>query len=365
MTCTPTRPRPPGRPRPERARSAVDPKDSMQQQHKRPAKDSATECKKQQRMWSAHQKLELLRYRATLTSQAHQSGAINAPAIIFFDNNAGNFQTGSVECTEGFPIRAVKVTDCLDHVKNKNNRTCTQAFVAEMQKETNSACKAHFQALHAICEEQGIDDYFDGMSGINEKHEELLNDKDVFVFDWDRTITQCEGFLFDAYSFDTYHAGLSHWLSDHGKPWTVTNNSEDHLMALCGGSQRYHWMIKAFRKLDPSKTYIVTNNELRGLILQMAKHLLAIPDNHVFSMWDASAAGCTNKMELIQKKIVPHHLAPLPPLESPPEALAVSRRRRRRQSGTSPSHPSAPAAPAAKRARKPAKRARRASAAKP
>ncbi len=198
------------------------------------------------------------------------------------------------------PIKTVKVNDCGEgRLPKKRLNECTNKFVSNMQSEENENVKNHFSAILNICSKYNYDDYFDGMSGLTkEMLQSNLNDDDIFVFDWDRTITQCEGVLFSVPDFPTYHLGLK----TYGKVDNLSTDIKDHVKAICGGTNRYNMLVEQFQKLDVDKTYIVTNNPNRRIILQMMKCIMPdIRDDHVYSMHEHKRMN--GKMELISTLI--------------------------------------------------------------
>lgn len=241
-------------------------------------------------MWPAFQKIKFLNYRGNGNQQ-----------IVFFDDNEKNFYANTDPL-----IITIKVNNC----GVRKYEDCETILVKKMVFEEDQGVKDHFLAMKNITQQSGFEDYFDGYSGLDkETLETYLNSNDVFVFDWDRTITQCEGFLFSTNDFDEYYNALKYY-------YTQLNDSniESHVKALCGGTSRFNMLREQLNSkiVSPDNIYIITNNKLKGLILRMMRTLRKdFLDDHIFSMHEHLRSE--TKLDIIRKIILPKVLPPPPP----------------------------------------------------
>ena len=204
-------------------------------------------------MWSSYEQYKLLKYRGGRRSDRQQK-----PRVIFFDNDEKNFDSQS---NGQIQIETCKVRDCTA----RNTEMCHRRFFKD--REDNAAVQKFLKAMLLI--NGGDTDYFDGMSGLTsenlKKIDKYVKRGATFVFDWDRTITQCEGFFHKANDADSYIRYLSK-KSGMGLP-----NSKTALVAALCGSARYASLKNTFS--SPTKVHIVTNNSLEDLIFDLSTKL--------------------------------------------------------------------------------------------
>lgn len=154
--------------------------------------------------------------------------------------------------------------------------------------------------------------FFDDSSGLEPEVLKYYADYDVWVLDWDRTITQAEGVLYvnnvemdfntpqDPHvtkrAWDDYkHTMLSAAISQHDASDGIFQLFEAGfatpapvLKVLCGGTERYGRLKEALTtktsRGDPRDIYVLTYNPCRALISYMASELCPlIADAQVLS----------------------------------------------------------------------------------
>lgn len=201
--------------------------------------------------------------------------------------------------------------------------------------------------LAGVYVDLGHSNFFDESSGLEPGVLALYADYDVWVLDWDRTITQAEGVLYvnnvetdfntleDPHvterAWDDYkHTMLSAAISQYGASDRVFQlfeagfaTPEPVLKVLCGGSERYDRLKRALAtkksRGDPRDIYVLTYNPCRALISYMASALCPlIEDAQVISKHqyglemgetltsDDDVYLCSQtKYEMIWKEIMP------------------------------------------------------------
>lgn len=144
------------------------------------------------------------------------------------------------------------------------------------------------------------DNFFDDSSGLEPRVLEQYADRDVWVLDWDRTITQAEGVLYVNHvekgfnTADDPHVTERAWedykntmrsqaISEYGASDHIFQlfeagfaTPEPVLKVLCGGTDRYNRLKAALAKKsegDPRDIYVLTYNPCRALISYMASEL--------------------------------------------------------------------------------------------
>jgi hypothetical protein len=108
----------------------------------------------------------------------------------------------------------------------------------------------------------GQRDTYDELSGFKEEHEEILDawiaetngKKRTAMFDWDRTISKIEGYL-----FPTGPYSIQDFRKFYNKPTTTAEHINQY---LCGGIQRYNYMKSIMQKCKDNgiDIVIVSNN---------------------------------------------------------------------------------------------------------
>ena len=156
--------------------------------------------------------------------------------------------------------------------------------------------------------------FFDESSGLDPDVLKYYTNYDVWVLDWDKTITQAEGVLYASEgpaetafntrddphvterAWDEYkHTMLSAAISEHGASPQIFRlfdegfaTPEPVLKVLCGGSERYYRLKKALEmknRGDQHDIYVLTFNPCRALISYMASALCPfISDEQVLSI---------------------------------------------------------------------------------
>ena len=202
--------------------------------------------------------------------------------------------------------------------------------------------------LAGVYVDVGHGNFFDESSGLEPGVLALYANYDVWVLDWDRTITQAEGVLGDNNADTDFNtpddphvterawedykfAMLSAAITEHGASQQIFQLFEEGfatpepvLKVLCGGSKRYNRLKKALtmkRRGDPRDIYVLTFNPCRALISYMASELCPfISDEQVLSihqygneMGETLTSGDEevylrhqSKYEMIWKEIMPH-----------------------------------------------------------
>jgi len=161
-----------------------------------------------------------------------------------------------------------------------------------------------------VLQENNCHNLFDSVSGL--KSEQVVEGADLYVFDWDRTITQAEGFLgeptrmrnfadiqatylesvtqcFVGWTFneqDLPHDRLDLFKSafiaerdlyksnpsEYPRLFNTRFTAENFTRVLCGGLERYNMLQKTLRPIA-NKAYILTANRSAGLIADLAATL--------------------------------------------------------------------------------------------
>ena len=187
---------------------------------------------------------------------------------------------------------------------------------------------------------------FDNISGVTEeqleaKYLSYLPTRNPFfyVFDWDRTISQVEGFVlprelqYVGTITDEMHSKiLNYHLSDYGKylkdvskkgrvevdtdDLDATFTNETILTAICGGSKRVDYLRKYINK---DNSFFITANKMKQMVIDLTQTLLG-PDfdasNRVFSMHakedkpvplpvDKNGRSILTKQHIIYDKVIP------------------------------------------------------------
>ena len=296
--------------------------------------------------------------------------------LAFFDNATHNIEA----CEEGtrlwkYPaivngrtvpvqIECVDVGECNRIVVKSERRTALglkDAF--EFPNECHERLANYLTGDDGVCDYEpdglvrelagvyvdvGHGNFFDESSGLDPDVLALYADCDVWVLDWDRTITQAEGVLYvnnvdtafntpdDPHvtkrAWDDYKdTMLSAAITRYGASDCVFQlfeagfaTPEPVLKVLCGGSERYDRLKRALAtkksRGDPRDIYVLTYNPCRALISYMASALCPlIEDAQVISkhqygecMGETLTSGdedvylCfQSKYEMIWKEIMP------------------------------------------------------------
>lgn len=166
--------------------------------------------------------------------------------------------------------------------------------------------------LAGIYVDVGHSNFFDESSGLEPDVLTLYANYDVWVLDWDKTITQAEGVLYvnnadtDFNTPDDPHVTERAWddykdtmlsaaITQYGASDSVFQlfeagfaTPEPVLKVLCGGSERYYRLKDALEmksRGDPRDIYVLTFNPCRALISYMASALCpSISDEQVVSI---------------------------------------------------------------------------------
>ena len=241
----------------------------------------------------------------------------NAPelTVAFFDNDEDNIKP----CEAGVKanpysieydgaVLAVKI-DCVDvkecgrRGKTEDATKCHDRLYDKLQKEEqDEGVLKIFDALYEI----SGNGFFDDSSGVNpDDLEKSYLDRDVWVFDWDKTISQCEGLVAGGHArepvetaWQDHARAISEqviarppddWLPGDAEDFydLYVDNPDMVLKAMCGGTSRVEALRSAFEKKrgrDPTAIFVLTANPARGVISKLATTLFeGITDDQVFS----------------------------------------------------------------------------------
>ena len=194
-----------------------------------------------------------------------------------------------------FTITCVKVDRSNNLRKNLLfQKAYNEDYRSEMQVETDDVqlCVNTIQLLLGS---------FDYESGVTEQllktkmNKELSTlDKQFYVFDWDRTISQLAGFSLPRNILGTSHQ-LKYKLYDYAKwlntfhfagekehNWKFTN--ETILTAICGGAKRVKWLRD---NIKAENSFFITEFKTKQLVIDLTKILLGEnfdASNRVFSL---------------------------------------------------------------------------------
>lgn len=238
--------------------------------------------------------------------------------VHFFDNDITNFEDHSN--IEGFPkfynLVTHKVVDERDiqvSTKMSHDFFFHMFEIARLPSEDDDLLVMHFVRMKDHFLSHFGNDflyYFDGYSGFDFESFSMVEEKSIYVFDWDRTITLCEGFL---QCLDTAHEYVK-WLDESMKQYDVFYGCDDddidtkvrlHLALLCGGTERFHAIQNCLTKIQSEKLFILTNNRCENLIFSFAMFLNPnIQRTNVISMqYDQNIQGF-GKIAYIKQKIM-------------------------------------------------------------
>ena len=254
--------------------------------------------------------------------------------IAFFDND----ETNIAPCQKGKPyniqldektvavqVYCVDVKECertgLPERRGETLLDCHTRLVDKLQNEEfepDENVRKVAEALACI----GSKSFFDDSSGV--KPDALVKDYldfDLWVFDWDKTISQCSGLIaaervhdprmgpdrvpetrFDQGLVDAAWEGHADAIYEQLRArlpegWDendaddllqlYTKNPDVVLKAMCGGTHRVEALRRAFaqkRGRDPTDIFVLTANPARAVISKLATTLFpAIRDDQVFS----------------------------------------------------------------------------------
>lgn len=265
-------------------------------------------------MYSSLKKIEELnRVIYNSIMQAIEQEKIN---VHFFDNDNTNFEDYSN--IEGVPklynLIKHKVVDDADvqaDTKMSHDFFFHLFEVARLPTEEDDLLLMHFVRMKDHFHTHFGDDflyYFDGYSGLDFESFSDIEEKSIYVFDWDRTITLCEGFL---QHLDTAYEYVN-WLENAMKQYDIFYGCDDdamkvrlHLTFLCGGSDRFVAIQNCLRKINPEQLFIITNNICENLIYSFALFInSSIQRTNVVSMqYDQGIQG-HGKIAYIKQKIM-------------------------------------------------------------
>jgi hypothetical protein len=208
----------------------------------------------------------------------------------------------------GVNIDCVKIEESFDRVPYPYTPTVKQThkdYVLKMERESDEVkeCVIAINSLDPDC-------CFDNSSGVTE---EQLKDKiddntyTFYVFDWDRTISQVEGFptppelsYRGTITKEMHLKILNYHLSDYGtflkdvskkggvevdtEDLDTTFTNETILTAICGGSKRVDYLRKYINK---DNSFFITANRMKQMVIDLTQALLG-PEfdasKRVFSM---------------------------------------------------------------------------------
>lgn len=282
-------------------------------------------------MWKAEKNVSHL---ITLYRSADDAGPSHRPPkkrkmmepkpvkVLFFDNDFRNFKDDHPTRMNAF-INSHLVFDCQQAKDTHTN--CLEKFCGDFDREIKSGSEFNKFVIHHFLKFTGwlkedllksdageeatniYYEYLDGYSGLQvdpsffKVHD--VHKDDIFVFDWDRTITKCEGFLGRDLNGDAYIKHLECEI-----PLLFEDNDTDrlrtHLRVLCGGSWRYHNICAVLGQIPPENLYILTNNPSLHLIQDCARLLHpSMIMNHVVSM-HYIVPQLDTKMDYIKRFIV-------------------------------------------------------------
>ena len=223
-------------------------------------------------MWTADKKLDVLQYAL----QPHIAYRKPERKIIFVDNEPSNFNGNKLISSEALCCSAVgqcSIPSC----QRTQHDACNLKFEKKMASEDDDNVIKHYNFVQKILNKQrSRKDYFDGTSGVelniklfnpNKNKNPCPNKNTIYIFDWDRTLTQVEGFLFHATCWKEYY----HKMSSYGDRKELPNCAETHLKMMCGGTKRYKQIQAFMRQAEPHQIYVLTNNPLRKLIYTFGK----------------------------------------------------------------------------------------------
>lgn len=212
-------------------------------------------------MWSSEKKIHTLHNNKKINS-------LSTDSIIFVDNEPSNFNGYTGKLKDNLTCSLVGQCN-IQECKRGENDKCNKKFEHTMQAEKNKNVFKHYLHVKDILLKQKENfDYFDGMSGVIFNTKQFKpnpvihpNENTIYIFDWDRTLTQVEGFLFHADTWEEYYSKLK-----RSGNTTINNSARTHLKMMCGGSERYNAIRNFMQYADPQKIYILTNNRLLKLI---------------------------------------------------------------------------------------------------
>lgn len=253
--------------------------------------------------------------------------------IAFFDNSNGNIapcqrSSKNIEEKDNVEVMCVKVKETSKEKATDNHAKVMTYF---RTKEKDADVRFNAEILNCL----GRPSYFDAQSGIQPDE---FSDRtthigrqaqraDLWVFDWDRTISQAEGFYGASDTAKTaagawnvykqsvrkeYEARCSdkRWVrnpSGFNKAFTKLNQ----MKMLCGGTERYENLKHVFSAKSVDNIYIITANPCVKMIYCFALLLFPnIPEDHVMTVHDYDALhknSADQKFKMIMKLVVPIH----------------------------------------------------------
>jgi hypothetical protein len=224
---------------------------------------------------------------------------------IFFDNSDFNMES----CDVFDQIMCRKVAECSG--KKSDEKKCHDNFFKKFKSESNSEVKKIANLYKKLLETDHS--YCDSKSGIKlrEGVDQFLKNYDTknikdnvdVIFDWDRTLTQVEGFLFTDWGWiiDQYNNEYDTLISKRDKK-AMTLFKRNHTKFMFGGTVRFKLMQKLVQGIPSEHYYILTNNPAEGLIYEVASILSShISRNHVISMHNPkkNPKGYVDKLDMI------------------------------------------------------------------
>lgn len=228
------------------------------------------------------------------------SALLQPVRITFFDNSKSHLKRcGHIHC--------VKVAEC-DTVAAKD---CQASFIQKMRAEERNQNVLYCLGLYEeICKRAAIPDFFDANSGITPKQIRASLPSDALVFDFDRTLTQTEGFLAaslkkDAQSaFQEMRARMRSFALKLGLEWKADAFTADALLTLkIGGFRRLNNLRKELQRASAQSTiFVLTANRGIGLVKFFAEMLLPGLSSRCYTTREYP--GLT-KIEIIQLEIEP------------------------------------------------------------
>lgn len=254
--------------------------------------------------------------------------------IAFFDNSNGNIlpcKKSSQKLQEGenVEVMCVKVKETTKERANDNHQKVMRYF---QDKETNADVRFNAEVLHCL---YGRSAYFDAQSGIQAN--EFSDTKtpigsqaqkaDLWVFDWDRTISQAEGFYGASdrsrtagQAWNVYKKNVKNLYKERcsNKSWYRSIKEfnraftpENQIKMLCGGTERYENLKHVFSSKSVNDIYIITANPCVKMIYFFARFLFPnIPEDHVMTVHQHQALHDNSpdqKFQMIMKLVVPIH----------------------------------------------------------